>query len=81
MFVISANAILGYLPPFLLGGTFALDIDAAKKAVQEVADAIGLSLLDAAEGILKLADEKMFGALRSVSVEQGHDPREFRSVV
>lgn len=76
----SANAVLGYLPPSLLGGTFALDIDAARKAVQEIADAVGLSLFDAAEGILKLADEKMFGALRNVSVEQGHDPRDFRFV-
>lgn len=77
---LSANAVLGYLPPSLLGGTFALDIDAARKAVQDVADAVGLSLYDAAEGILKLADEKMFGALRNVSVEQGHDSRDFRFV-
>ena len=69
MNVYSANAVLGYLPPALLGGTFKLDLAAARAAVQGIADTIGLSLEEAAEGILKLADEKMFGASRSVSME------------
>ncbi|KIJ53509.1 hypothetical protein M422DRAFT_241749 [Sphaerobolus stellatus SS14] len=78
--VTDANAVLGYLPPALLGGSFKLDIDAARAAVQEIAQSVGLSLEEAAEGILKLANEKMFGALRSVSVERGHDPREYSLV-
>lgn len=62
--------VLGYLPPALLGGAFKLDFEAARRAVRAVADAIGLTLHEAAEGILKLANEKMYGALKSVSVER-----------
>ncbi|KAJ7637185.1 Hydantoinase/oxoprolinase-domain-containing protein [Roridomyces roridus] len=78
--VTDANAVLGYLPPALLGGSFKLDFEASRKAVQLIADAVGLTLHEAAEGILKLANEKMYGALKSVSVEQGHDPREYSLV-
>ncbi|KAJ6571691.1 Hydantoinase/oxoprolinase-domain-containing protein [Mycena capillaripes] len=75
--VTDANAVLGYLPPALLGGAFKLDFEASRKAVQIIADGVGLTLYEAAEGILKLANEKMYGALKSVSVERGHDPREY----
>jgi N-methylhydantoinase A len=51
--------------------------DAAEKAVQQIADALGISLLEAAEGIIRVVNESMFGALRLVSVEQGYDPRDF----
>ncbi|KAJ7755337.1 Hydantoinase/oxoprolinase-domain-containing protein [Mycena maculata] len=78
--VSDANAVLGYLPPALLGGAFKLDFDASRRVVQSVADVIGLTLQEAAEGILKIANEKMYGALKSVSVEQGHDPREYSLV-
>jgi N-methylhydantoinase A len=75
--VTDANVVLGYLPENLLGGTFKLDRPAAEKAVQSVADALGLSLMDAAAGIVAIVNETMFGALRLVSVQQGYDPREF----
>lgn len=78
--VTDANAVLGYLPRSLLGGTFALDLDAARKAVQQVADDLGVGLYEAAEGILKVSNETMYGALRLVSVEQGYDPRDFSLV-
>ena len=55
--VTDANAVLGYLPKHLLGGTFSLDLDAAKRAVQDVADNLGIGLYEAAEGILKLSNE------------------------
>lgn len=42
-----------------------------------VADALGLGLMEAAEGILRLANETMLGSLRVVSIESGHDPRDF----
>ena len=54
--------------------------EAAEKAVQTVADPLGISMLEAAEGIIKVANEAMFGALRLVSVEQGYDPRDFALV-
>jgi len=49
-------------------------------AVQSVADAMGIDLMAAAEGIIKIVNESMFGALRLVSVEQGYDPRDFALV-
>ncbi|KAJ7770468.1 Hydantoinase/oxoprolinase-domain-containing protein [Mycena metata] len=78
--VTDANVVLGYLPPALLGGTFKLDFNASRRVVQSIADDVGLTLYEAAEGILKLTNEKMYGALKSVSVERGHDPREYSLV-
>lgn len=75
--VTDANVVLGYLPADLLGGTFSLDREAAATAVQTVADAMGISLMAAASGIVALVNENMSGALRLVSVQQGYDPREF----
>ena len=75
--VTDANVVLGYLPEDLLGGSFHLDREGAKKAVQGVADALGVSLMEAARGIIDIVNENMFGALRMISVQQGYDPREF----
>jgi N-methylhydantoinase A len=75
--VTDANVVLGYLPPELLGGEMQLDVAAAKKAVQSIADALKLSPLAAAEGIYDIVNENMFGALRLVSVQRGYDPRNF----
>ncbi len=75
--VTDANVVLGYLPAALLGGEMKLDVDAAKKAVQTIADALGTSLMEAAAGIIDIVNENMFGALRLVSVRQGYDPRDF----
>ena len=76
--VTDANVVLGYLPPKLLGGEMELDVDASHAAVQKIADAMGLdSVEEAAEGIIKIVNENMAGALRVVSVQRGHDPREF----
>lgn len=79
--VCDANVVLGYLPSDVqLGGAMAIDKSAAEKAVQKVADAMGIGLMEAAEGIIKIVNEAMFGALRLVSVEQGYDPRDFSLV-
>ncbi|QIQ87170.1 hydantoinase/oxoprolinase family protein [Erythrobacter sp.] len=75
--VTDANVVLGYLPEDLLGGSFRLDREAAKAAVQTIADALGVSLMEAARGIIDIVNENMFGALRMISVQQGYDPREF----
>lgn len=76
--VTDANVVLGYLPSDArLGGDMAIRRDLAVKAVQSIADALGLSVEDAAEGIIRIVNENMFGALRLVSVEQGYDPRRF----
>jgi N-methylhydantoinase A len=79
--VTDANVVLGPLPPRLLGGEMALDVEAARAAVQTVADAMGLdSVEQAAEGIIAIVNENMAGALRLVSVQRGHDPRDFALV-
>ncbi len=79
--VTDANVVLGHLPPRLLGGEMTLDVDAARAAVQRVADAMGLETAEeAAEGILAIVNENMAGALRLVSVQRGHDPRDFALV-
>jgi N-methylhydantoinase A len=79
--VCDANVVLGYLPSDVqLGGKMAIDKAAAVKAVKKVSDAMEISVEDAAEGIVRIANEAMFGALRLVSVEQGFDPRDFALV-
>ena len=79
--VCDANVVLGYLPADVqLGGAMAIDKSAAEAAVQKLADAMDISLMEAAEGIIRIVNESMFGALRLVSVEQGYDPRDFSLV-
>ena len=79
--VCDANVVLGYLPSDVqLGGKMEIDRDASVAAVQTVADAMDIGLMEAAEGIIKIVNEAMFGALRLVSVEQGYDPRDFALV-
>lgn len=75
--VTDANVVLGYLPEALLGGTFTLDREGSKRAVQKIADAMGIDLMAAARGIIDIVNENMFGALRMISVQQGYDPRDF----
>ena len=78
--VTDANVVVGHLPPRLIGGEMALDAEAARAAVGRIAEAMGLSVDQAAEGILKIVNENMAGALRVISVQRGHDPREFALV-
>ena len=79
--VCDANVVLGYLPSDVqLGGDMQINRDASIAAVQSVADAMDVDLMAAAEGIIKIVNESMFGALRLVSVEQGYDPRDFALV-
>ena len=76
--VTDANVVLGYLPSASrLGGDMAIDSGAARSAVKKIANGLDLSVEQAAEGIYNIVNENMFGALRLVSVEQGHDPRDF----
>ncbi len=76
--VTDANVVLGYLPASArLGGDMEISKALAERAVQSVAAALELSLNEAAEGIVRIVNENMFGALRLVSIEQGYDPRDF----
>ncbi|MCL6646968.1 MAG: hydantoinase/oxoprolinase family protein [Chloroflexi bacterium] len=78
--VTDANLVLGYLTTTLIGGEITLDLPAAQRAVQRIADALGLDLYRAAEGIYNVVNENMLGALRLVSVQRGYDPRDFALV-
>ncbi len=78
--VTDANVVLGRLPPSLLGGDMALDAEAAGEAVGKIGRALGLGLHQAAQGILDIVNENMFGALRLVTVQKGLDPRDFALV-
>lgn len=76
--VTDAHLVLGHLPPWLLGGRFRLDREAAARAVEErIARPLGLDVFAAARGVLAIVDSNMVGAMRVVSVERGHDPRDF----
>jgi N-methylhydantoinase A len=78
--VTDANVIVGNLPPRLIGGEMVLDVERARAAVAKIGRAMGLSVEEAAAGIIAIANETMAGALRLVSVQRGHDPREFALV-
>lgn len=73
--VTDANLVLGRLNQ-TLSGKFQLDYDAAVAAIRTVAEPLGLSVLDCAEGIIEIVCENMAGAIRMVSTDRGRDPRD-----
>jgi len=75
--VTDANVVLGRLPDSLLGGEMPLDIRAAENVVGAVARQLGLDVFEAAQGIIDIVNENMFGALRLTTVQKGLDPRNF----
>ncbi len=78
--VTDANLVLGRLAPegFLGGrGAIRLDEEAARRALAPLAAALGLTLEQAALGVVRVANATVERALRRVSVERGHDPRAF----
>ena len=76
--VTDANLLLGRLSPdSTLAGDVSLDAEAAGAAVGSLASGLGLSALETAEGIVRVANQEMVRALRVVTVERGVDPRRF----
>ena len=55
-----------------------LDTTAAVRALQPLADQLQISVTDLALGIIRIANESMIQALRIISIQQGHDPRDFQ---
>ncbi len=80
--VTDANVILGRLNPhYFLGGTIKLDPGLAAGAVERtLCGRLGLSVTEAALGVLTVVDANMASAIRLISVERGHDPRRFTLV-
>ena len=77
--VTDANVVLGYIRPGeLADGEVTIDIEAAQRATYDrIAVPLGMDLLQAAEGIHRIANARTMRALRAVSTERGRDPREF----
>lgn len=73
--VTDANLVLGRLNP-TLSGKFSLDYQAAITAINTIAEPLGLSVIECAEGIIDIVCEHMADAIRMVSTERGHDPRD-----
>ena len=76
--VTDADVVLGTInPDNFLGGRIRLDRRKAIAAVQEVADALKLPLMEAASGIARIAEFKMSDIIRKTTIEKGFDPRDF----
>ena len=76
--VTDANVVLGLMPEGAVAdGEIAISRALAVEAVRRVAEPLGLTVAEAAEGIHRIANARMTRALRSVSSEKGRDPREF----
>ena len=77
--VTDADLVLGYLnPDYLLGGRLAVEMTAARAAIEEqIATPLDIGLIEAAAGIVAVVNNNMAEALRIVSVERGHDTRDF----
>ena len=79
--VTDANLVLGRLDKNdFLGGSMTLDEAAAHRVVEGLADALGMTKLEAAEGVLTVINSNMANAIRSRTVQKGIDPRDFALV-
>ena len=77
--VTDANLVLGRLrSDAFLGGRMQLDRSAAANALQPLANQLQISVTELAFGIIRIANESMIQALRVISIQRGHDPRDFR---
>ncbi len=76
--VTDANLVLGRIDPErFLGGRMRLDAERCRRYVERFAAGLGVSAEEAARAIVNVANSNMERAIRKVSVERGHDPREF----
>jgi len=76
--VTDANLLLGRIPPDdFLGGAMPLYPELAEEALRCVGEELGLSPIETALGVIEIANAHMERALRVISVERGHDPRDF----
>ncbi len=79
--VTDANVLLGRIDPnHFLGGAMALDLEPARSALDTLAGQMGIAPLEAARGIVAVANANIVQAVRRVSVERGYDPADFTLV-
>ncbi|WP_426956488.1 hydantoinase/oxoprolinase family protein [Muricoccus radiodurans] len=73
-----ANVVLQTLnPEYLLGGRMPVRQDLARAAIAKLADRLGLGVMETAQGILSVVTANMARAIRVISVQRGHDPRDY----
>jgi N-methylhydantoinase A len=65
---------------YFLGGQLQVDVDLARAAYEPVARRLGVSIVEAAAGVIRVADEQTIDALKLISVRRGYDPRDFTLV-
>jgi N-methylhydantoinase A len=76
-----ANLALGCINPhYFCGGTLEADMDGVDRALDELAATLGISPQEAARGIVRIANNNMVNAIKLISVNRGHDPRDFTLV-
>jgi N-methylhydantoinase A len=76
-----ANLELGTINPgYFCGGTITADMDGVRKALDRLAGKLGTDRAEAARGIVRIANNNMVNALKLVSVNRGHDPREYTMI-
>ncbi|MGN6611242.1 MAG: hydantoinase/oxoprolinase family protein, partial [Angustibacter sp.] len=78
--ITDAHLVLGRIPPHLLGGEVPLDGASARASVESLAQRLGLSVEDCANGILEISAWNQANALRQISVKRGLDVRDFTLV-
>lgn len=79
--VTDADLVLGFLnPDNFLGGRMKLDADASHAAIATLAHKLNKSVLDTAYGIYEIINANMADLIRTMTIEQGHDPRDFAVV-
>ncbi len=78
--ITDAHVLLGRIPPHLLGGEVPLDVDLAKRGVEDLAGKLALSWEKAATGILEISAWNQANALRQITVKRGLDVRDFHLV-
>jgi N-methylhydantoinase A len=76
--VTDADVVLGYVnPAYFLGGRLQLSAAHAVEAISRLSDRLGMSTLETAAGIRRIVDAQMSDAIRMLTIERGHDPRDF----
>ena len=76
--VTDADIVAGYIDPdYFLDGHMKIRRDLAEEALTRLGERLGLSMIETAAGIIEVANSNMLNAIRTITVERGHDPRDF----
>lgn len=80
--VTDAKLVLGVIDPKTFAeGRMSLDFEAARTAIAKVAKPLGLSVEEGATAVVAVAEEAMINALKLITIQRGHDPRDLALIV